>query len=186
VRLRYVLAPTALDPGVIERTLSAWKSTKSPLLRLETAVTRVPEAEWETALVSALRSPEGIRTGLVNEQLTELDHRLQRWVRVPRVCASICTSSGFLLAAAVLRVALGGSEPVSGGEAVDAAVFQAINVASVGLAGAAFCIAIQMRARRAAASKAEAFDRMVLRLERETEAPRHADTPGGSAHVRTA
>jgi hypothetical protein len=168
-RLRFVLAPTPLDPAVVDRALSTWKRGREGLLgRLARVFSSVPEAEWETALVQALRSPRDVRTALVNEQLTELDHRLQRCVRVPRVCASICTSSGFLLAATVLRVSLGGSETPTDPGGVDAAVFQAIDVAAVGLAGAAFCIAIQMRARRIAASKAEAFDRMVQRLERAT------------------
>jgi hypothetical protein len=115
-----------------------------------------------------------VRIGLINEELSELDHRMQRWVRVPRVCASICTSSGFLLAATVLRVSLSGESAPAGG--VDAAVLQAINVAAVGLAGAAFCIAIQMRARTATASRAKAFDQLVRRLERaiDVQAPEEA------------
>jgi hypothetical protein len=186
-RLRFVLAPTVLEPEGVLRALSTWKGSRGEALdRLERAIATAPEAEWESALLGALRAPSGVRTALINEQLSELDHRLQRWVRVPRVCASICTSSGFLLAATVLRVTLSGSEPVEGGtQGVDAAVLQALNVAAVGLAGAAFCIAIQMRARRVSASRAAAFDQLVQRLERAAdETPATPDKE--SSNVRTA
>lgn len=182
-RLKFALAPTSLDPAVVERAVAAWKvDSTTSLARLERALGSLGDAEWEKNLLLALRSPADVRTALINEQLTELDHELQRWVRVPRVCASICTSAGFLLAATVLRVSLSGAhEVLEAGPTVDAAVFQAINVAAVGLAGAAFCIAIQMRARTAAASRAEAFDRMVQRLERSAAptvpSPRQGEAP---------
>ena len=56
---------------------------------------------------SATSSPRWTRSGparvaLVNEQLAELDYLAQRWERVPRVCASISTSFGFLLAFATV------------------------------------------------------------------------------------
>jgi len=173
MRLRFALVPTSLDPDVVERALTVWRADRATaLVRLERALTDAEDPEWERNLLEALRAAPDVRTALVNEQLTELDYRLKRWVRVPRVCASICTSSGFLLAATVLRVSLTEATDAAGlegGQAVDAAVFQAINVAAIGLAGAAFCIAIQMRARTAAASRAEAFDHLVQRLERATE-----------------
>jgi ABC-type Fe3+-siderophore transport system permease subunit len=107
----------------------------------------------------------------VNEQLTELDHRVQRWVRVPRVCASICTSSGFLLAATLLRTSLAEPSVNPDVHGVDVAVLAAVNIAAIGLAGAAFCIALQMHARKAAASSAQAYDRLVALLEREDRGP---------------
>jgi hypothetical protein len=185
-RLTFALAPTAVAPEAVERALSAWKADGgNALAELEKALARGGDAEWETSLFEALHSPPHARTGLINEQLTELDHRMQRWVRVPRVCASICTSSGFLLAASVLRVSLaGGNDVPLDGQAVDAAVLQAINVAAVGLAGAAFCIAIQMRARTAAATRAKEFDRWVARLERLVEpgVPSVPDVPRVEDH----
>ena len=167
-RLKFVLTPTGLDPAAIELFVSrGGDGGVAGLARVEEAVAFDPAADWERGLLAALRAPHADRPALVNEQLTELDHRLKRWVRVPRVCASICTSSGFLLAAMVLRATLAdGGEATQEGSFVDAAVFRAINVAAVGLAGGAFCIAIQMRARSASASRAVVYDRLVQRLER--------------------
>jgi hypothetical protein len=187
-RLKFALVPTALDPGVVERAVSSWKMDQgSTLERLEQALAGAQDPAWEKSLFFALRAPSDVRTALINERLTELDHSLQRWVRVPRVCASICTSSGFLLAATVLRVALTNpTEALEAGQVVDAAVFQAINVAAIGLAGAAFCISIQMRARTAAKSRAEAFDRLVQRLERLTEREGREETAGHTLGDRAA
>jgi len=166
VRLKFALVPTGMVPEALEVALSRPGCEGRAGGGLELAVAREPSASWERALFESLRAPSPQREALVNEQLTELDYLVQRWVRVPRVCASICTSSGFLLAATVLRTSLATPSDAMDGQAVDAAVLQAINVAAIGLAGAAFCVAIQMRARRAAASSALAFDRLVGRLER--------------------
>jgi hypothetical protein len=166
VRLKFALAPTTLDPAAFDAVLSRSNGDLGALDRMERAVASEPRAIWERALFESLHAPSPQREALVNEQLTELDYLVQKWVRVPRVCASICTSSGFLLAAAVLRSSLAAPPETMGGQAIDAAVLQAINVAAIGLAGAAFCIACQMRARRAASSTALAFDRLVERLEK--------------------
>jgi hypothetical protein len=56
-----------------------------------------------------------------------------------------------------------------------------MDVAAIGLAGAAFCIAIQMRSRKAASSRAQAVDRFVERLERSTEPAGAAITSAGAA-----
>jgi hypothetical protein len=166
VRLKFALVPTGMVPEALELALSRPGGDGPGGGRLERAAGREPRASWERALFESLRAPSPQRAALVNEQLTELDFLVKKWVRVPRVCASICTSSGFLLAATVLRTSLATPSDVMDGRAVDAAVLQAINLAAIGLAGAAFCVAIQMRARRAAASSALAFDRLVGRLER--------------------
>jgi hypothetical protein len=166
IRLKFALAPTGMDPEALALALSRSSPGELGLGRLEDAVAREPRAGWERALFESLRVASPEREALVNEQLTELDYLVQKWVRVPRVCASICTSTGFLLAAAVLRASLAAPAETMDGQAVDAAVIQAIDVAAIGLAGAAFCIAIQMRARKAAASTAVAFDRLVERLEK--------------------
>jgi hypothetical protein len=166
VRLAYALVPTGIDPDTLESTLGRDGSGPARLERIAKAVAREPRAGWERSLLESLRAPPPERTARINEQLGELDHLVQRWVRVPRVCASICTSSGFLLAAMTLRDGLAAPTETIDGGAVDAVVFQAINVAAVGLAGAAFCVAMQMRARKAATSSARAFDRFVERLER--------------------
>jgi hypothetical protein len=168
-RLKSALAPTKMDPEVSASVLARAPGREAPLAVLARAAAQEPGASWEKDLFEALGAPSPQREARINEQLTELDHLVQRWVRVPRVCASICTSSGFLLAAAVLRASLAAPADSMDAAAVDAAVIQAIDVAAIGLAGAAFCIAIQMRARKAATATNAAYDRLVERLERASQ-----------------
>jgi hypothetical protein len=136
-------------------------------------------------LFDALGAPPSDRVALVNEQLRELDHRVGRWSRVPRVCASICTSAGLLLATMALRIGLTESaETIDGRSRIHGAIIDAMDVAAIGLAGAAFCITIQMRSRKAASSRAEAVDRLVDRLERSIDTgesggrPENSPSPG--------
>jgi hypothetical protein len=96
----------------------------------------------------------------VNEQLAELDYRAQRWGRVPRVCASISSTSGFLLASLAMRAGLA-SEDMD----INAAVLAAINVVTIGLAGTAFCVAAHVRARAMTRARLAATDALVDRLE---------------------
>ena len=127
-----------------------------------------PAAEWERALLDALRLAPDERAAFVNEQLTEMDYMTRRWQRVPRVCASVASSSGFLLASLALRNAL--ADPSAFAEetrsaALGSALTAAVNVAAIGMAGAAFCIAAQMRATKAARARLDATDKLVERLE---------------------
>jgi hypothetical protein len=166
-RLVFAITATALDPAILAASLRG-DGGRALFDDLRAAVERVPEADWERAVAHATEKPRDERTALVNEQLMELDYRVARWARVPRVCASIATSSGFLLATLVLcRELTDSRDPVQGASeaAMHAAVTDAINVAAIGLAGAAFCIAIQFRARRVAAARAQATDKLVERLE---------------------
>jgi hypothetical protein len=165
-RLRFAIAPTALDPGVLLEALRGDRG-REELSRVREAVMREPGADWERALFEAIESEEGVRAALVNEQLTELDFRLQRWARVPRVCASIASSAGFLLAAVALRAGLLGasaSEELDR-SAIDAVVFTAINVAAMGVVGAVACAAIHIQAGKLAKARLEATDKLVERLE---------------------
>ena len=64
-----------------------------------TSIAQESDASWENELLSAFDADaitRAGRDGVVNEQLLELDWRGQRWARVPRVCASVATSGGFL------------------------------------------------------------------------------------------
>lgn len=65
----------------------------------------------------------------------------------------------------VLRGSLTNPTDIASEARIDAAVLRAIDVAVVGLAGAAYCIAIERRARSSAASRAVAYDRLVQRIE---------------------
>ena len=135
---------------------------------LRDVVAKEPRADWERDLLAALEAPNvEARAALVNEQLGELDYRVHRWARVPRVCASIATSAGFLLATLVMRKGL--AEADVSGEAGDlfirGLVGDALTVAAFGIVGTAFCIAAMGQARRIVRERMVAADRLVERLE---------------------
>ena len=135
---------------------------------LRALVTNDPAADWERDLLAALESPMEHRAALVNEQLTELDYRIQRWARVPRVCASIATSFGFMLATLVLRKGMAdfGDLP---SDVVELIVFglvgDALTVAALGIVGTAFCIGAHAEAKKIAGRRMKAADKLVERLE---------------------
>ncbi len=165
---------TALHPDVIADAIG--QSPEPGVIdRLRALVASVPDADWERDLLAALAAPPALRVALVNEQMTELDYRIQRWARVPRVCASITTSAGFMLGTLVLRngLALDTTELTS--DVVDLVVrglvADALFVASMGIIGMAFCIGAQAEARRIAKARAKGADRLVERLESLLEAP---------------
>jgi hypothetical protein len=150
----------------------AWLG-KSPgpasITELRQKVADVPDADWERDLFDALSDPRpDARAALVNEQLTELDLRLQRWARVPRVCASIATSVAIMLGTLVLRNGLAGAPDLTGelGELfVRQLLGDAISVVAFGMVGTAFCIAAHAHARRTTRDFHSAADRMIERLE---------------------
>lgn len=165
-RLWIAANPTALEPETLLKALEREPRALQAFQRLATAT---ETADWERDLAEAMTSTSAHRAALVNEQLTELDRRMQRWVRVPRVCASVSTSFGFLLATLVLRRGLtdAGSLPADVGElAVRGLIADALTVAALGIVGTAFCVAAQAQARRMVASRAQAADRLIERLER--------------------
>jgi hypothetical protein len=124
---------------------------------------------WEGDVVRALSAQDArIRVAELNEALTELDFRLGRWARVPRVCASLSSSIGFLLAALLLRRGLSDPTALSGDVAdlvTSGIVGQAMAVAGFGLAGAVGCAAFQARGQRAAKACSAAADAFLERLE---------------------
>jgi hypothetical protein len=138
--------------------------------RVARAIAREPRADWERELLEAVAEPnETARAGRINEQLLELDYRLGRWARVPRVCASIASSAGFLFGSLALRfglVAAGNAADEARGDAINAVVLQAVNVAALGVAGAAFAIAAQYRARKAAKAFQRDADVLIEMLEK--------------------
>lgn len=163
MRLRFVLQATHYHPSVLQEALRGdMGRRRAP--KLTTVVQGAAPHSWESELIEAMHAatPQA-RAARVNELLTELDHRLSRWARVPRVCASIASSSGFLLASLALRNGL--LEADTSREVVDAAVMAAIEVASAGILGTVGCIAIQMRARAEARARLRETDKLVERLE---------------------
>jgi hypothetical protein len=164
-RIWLVADATALDPAGLARSARAdgaegLRAREPGFAALRLSIEEEPAAEWERDLFEALEHRGAARVALVNEQLAELDYRAQRWGRVPRVCASISSSTGFLLAALAMRAGLA-SEDVD----LNDAVLVAINAVTVGIAGTAFCIAVHVRARAMMRGRLAATDKLVERLE---------------------
>jgi hypothetical protein len=129
--------------------------------KLREAIALCEQATLERDLVAALEEEdERARIALVNEQLLELDWRAQRWARVPRVCASIATSAGFMFACVVVLHGLAVAP-----EEANAVLVSAIDALSVGIAGTSFCAAVHVRARRVASERLSASDRLIEGLE---------------------
>jgi hypothetical protein len=164
-RMFFATHATVLHPDDVVAALD--RAGPDFLDRLRAAVEKIPDAEWERDLLEALASPRPeVRVALVNEQLTELDYRLQRWARVPRVCASVATSVGILLGTLVLRRGIADADDF--GEAVVLELIgDALGVVACGLAGTAFCIGAHAYARRTTRVTLEAADKMIERLEAE-------------------
>jgi hypothetical protein len=153
-RLNYALAPTALDAKAL-----ADAAKSATLDDVEIAVSHAERSDWELGLIRAIRERS---TGDINEYLLELEQFAKRWERVPRVCASVATSFGFLLGSLALREGLLDPEP----EHIDQLIVRAINVVAVGVAGAMVCVAVHFRAGRAAKSRLQEVDGLVERLEK--------------------
>ena len=166
-RVWFAANATALHPEDLHAALARAKGPEA-IVALRELVASEPAADWERDLLDALAAPVAQRIALVNEQLTELDYRIQRWARVPRVCASIATSFGFMLATLVLREGLAdtGEVPVEVGEMIlKGLVADALMVGAMGLIGTAFCIGAQSEAKRIAKARSVGADKLVERLE---------------------
>ena len=172
--------PTALHPDEVAGWLGR-SPDRSKLNALRRVAAALPDADWERDLLDALlESRAAARVAGVNEQLTELDLRLQRWARVPRVCASVSTSFGILLGTLVLRNALANAPDLSGelGELfVRDVLHDALTVAACGIVGTTFSIAAHASARRMTRARLEAADRMIERLEVAAGPPEDAPAP---------
>lgn len=158
-RLAFAIMPVWLDPQLLLAALDG--DSERALATLRQIVMACPPAVWERDLVTASSTGEASsRPALVNEQLREFDWRIQRWARVPRVCASIATSAGFLFGSAALIQGLSL-------EAVDvtATLVSAVNALAIGVAGTSFCVAVHLRARRVVRERLAATDRLVERVE---------------------
>jgi len=105
------------------------------------------------------------REARVAEELIELRGRGQQWARVPRVCASVASSTGFLLASVALIQAMGSIDtamtPEETGAAAHLTLGAALGALAVGIAGAAFCAAVHVRARRILPVRMSAITRLI-------------------------
>ncbi len=162
-RLQFAISPVNLDPATLLKVLR--KEGRDALV--QALASQGPDS-WEHELLLAVQSPKNERAVYVNEALSELDQRAQRWARVPRVCASIASTTSLMLAAVAMRIGLTSAMESTDddlGAALNATVIAAMNVAAIGIAGALFCVSVQMRARRVVKERLEATDKLVERLE---------------------
>jgi hypothetical protein len=121
---------------------------------------------WERdAFDAACASERAARGPLIDEQVIEADWSTERWIRVPRVGASIATSAGFLCACVILIQALGAdtSDPAIGG-ATGSSLTLALDALALGIVGTAFCVAVHLRARVVTRQRRAAVDQLVDRL----------------------
>ncbi len=162
-RLAWAVAPIALEPRMLLEALAGDRA--DALFRaLTAAVASDGRMAWERDLLDAFEEgDERQRDALVNEQLLELEGRLARFSRVPRVCASIATSAGLLFGSLALLQGLGNAEGDAEGQV---ALASALGAVSVGIAATAFCVAVHVRTGRLAAQRRAAIDDLVARLRR--------------------
>lgn len=160
-RLAWAVAPTALDHGLLLEVLEA-DTGQDLRARVRAALAG---AGWEEDLLDAVAEPDEHRSdALVAEQLIEFDHLATRWASVPRVCARLSTSAGFLFACIALLEGLALPAGEAFPEALHAALMSALSALTLGIAGTSFCVSIHFRARRARAEAAAAVDRLLQRL----------------------
>jgi hypothetical protein len=172
-RLVWALCPTRFDLRLLTAALQG--DLVASARKLRDALGASARGDWACAVLDALREPsKAARDALLSEQLTEYDGLAQRWSRVPRVCASVSTSAGFLFASIALIKDLSTLDPGSAPASVEAALFSALDSLAVGVAGTSFCAAVHVRARRVARDRFEAaarFVEKVLSLEVSGEPP---------------
>jgi hypothetical protein len=183
MRLFFVYEAVSFDPELVARELRGDEGRAFAPALLSTLETAAPSAD-ERGLLAAVRGGAGPERdeAEMSEQLLELEHRFNRWVRVPRVCASIASSAGLLLATWAMRLALADA-PALGDErfrtAIEAAIGRALGVAAIGAAGTVTCIALFHEARRLARARREAAVKVIERMHR------LVDDPAGATQSRS-
>jgi hypothetical protein len=163
-RLAIAVAPMQLDPRLVLEALQADRGARLPG-RLREVVAGDPRFVHEAELLGALAlASDDEREARVSEELNEIKARGQQGTRVPRVCASVASSTGFLLATVSLIRAMGAPAPSSGEEMglqAPATLTAALGALAVGIAGASFCAAVHMRARRIHRERMSAVTRLI-------------------------
>jgi hypothetical protein len=160
-RLAWAVAPIGLDPRSVLRALEGERAREG-VRSLKAAVAGDERFAWERDLLAAFDEvDERQRLALINEQLLDLEGRLTRSARVPRVCASIATSAGLLFGSLALVHGLG----EAAGDIAHGSLSWALGAVSLGIAATAFCVAVHVRASRLVAQRRGAIDELVARLE---------------------
>jgi hypothetical protein len=164
-RLARAAAPLSLNVEELCIALTDVESAR----RLHSALADALEAEWTRDLFTTfLERDTRVRDALINELLTDLEGHRSAWSRVPRVSARVAASAGFLFATILFlrSLAVADTAPLA------SAIVPAINAFSIGIAAAAFCIAIHVCAVRADRDSTLAIDGLVRRMESITEVPK--------------
>jgi hypothetical protein len=159
-RLSLAADATTYDPVAL---LAAWRAADDGR---QDAIRRAVAREgppWEAEVFAALDEADpAARDAVLEEQLIELDWRAHRWARVPRVCASIATSGGFLFASVAALEGL--AVPAGVTPDLGATLFAAVGAMAVGIAGAVFCVFVHLRVRRLVRERVAAAGRLVAAL----------------------
>jgi hypothetical protein len=184
LRLGRAVSPTSLHPRLLADAVAA---RPAALEGLGGALARAAETDerlqWERDLWAAIAAPAGVREAAIGEQLTELDGSVHRWARVPAVCARVATSSSFLLASILLVRALAVEAGIEPESAVRSALVSAVDSLAIGIAGASFCVAVHVRARRVLRDRLAAIDQLVTRLRAAADHAGSAANPGQAAET---
>jgi hypothetical protein len=166
-RLALAIAPTAFDLDMLLAALAQPGSLEKLRAGLE------PVACWEHELLDAACAElPAARGPLMDEQVVEADWSTERWMRAPRVGASVATSAGFLCASVILIQALGAGEVDLGNMGASGSNLSlALDALALGIVGTAFCVAVHVRAQVITRQRRVAVDRLVDRLRREPPNP---------------
>jgi hypothetical protein len=157
-RLWLAMAADGLDAELLQRALA----DAGALKRLHAGLEARGGESSERELVAAACSPEAAsRDALLDEQVIEADWASQRWAPVPRVCASIATSAGFLCGCMMVIHAVT-ADPADAAGAPS--LLSAVGAVALGVAGASFCISVHVRLRPLLRARRAATDRLVDRL----------------------
>jgi hypothetical protein len=169
-RITFAASPTRLDFEV----LAAAARKKGPELVLE-VLEAEPEGSTERGFAEAARATGQLRVALFNEHLREFDFAAGRWGRVPRVAASIASTTAFLLAALSLRMGLDGAydlEEDARAVALNGAIMGAVDIVALGLAAATACAFAHRRAQKLGQEATKAADALAERLESYSALPK--------------
>ena len=174
-RLAWAIAPMDLDARLVADALE--KDASRPggaapglLARLQHVLARDARDAGDGRFALELRVLEALsvvddeeREARLGEEMTEVEGRSERWARVPRVGASVASSAGFLFAALALIHAFGlpaGDDMLDPTGPVHVAIASALGALALGMAAAAFCASVHMRARRARRERMSAVSRL--------------------------
>ncbi len=165
-RLWAVAQVFGVDPQAVAKVLKAG-APPADVARALRAEGAIFDAELVEAADPAQHENGASVVGAVNEVLLEVDDRLQRWARVPRVAVSVASSSGFLLASLAMRRGLADTDllaPELRESFLFCALGDAVGAAALGLCGAVACVALHARARDMRRARAAGVSAVVNEL----------------------